>query len=164
LKEAKDGPQVALQYYQELLDADPSNEVCNLLLVLRAGFTETVLQKAIWARQISVLRKLGKTERAVEELSKFVDTFYTDVEAWLELADIYASQNQYAHSISHQPSSQFCILTPGSQIYLGSAGSIPCLGAHTTESILCATGWGNGVHSSGHPAGHEVLPHGYRDG
>jgi hypothetical protein len=52
-----------------------------------------------------VLRKLGKTERAVEELCKFVDTFYTDVEAWLELADLYASQHQYAHPISHQSSS-----------------------------------------------------------
>jgi hypothetical protein len=52
--------------------------------------------KAIWKRQISVLRKLGDIDRAVVELSKFVDTFYTDVEAWLELADIYASQNQCA--------------------------------------------------------------------
>lgn len=69
------------------------------------SFTETGLQKAVWARQISVLRKLGKTERAVEELCKFVDTFYTDVEAWLELADLYASQHQYAHPISHQSSS-----------------------------------------------------------
>lgn len=52
--------------------------------------------KAIWKRQISVLRKLGQIDRAVVELSKFVDTFYTDVEAWLELADIYTSQNQCA--------------------------------------------------------------------
>jgi hypothetical protein len=52
--------------------------------------------KAVWKRQISVLRKLGEINRAVEELSKFVDTFYTDVEAWLELADIYTSQNQCA--------------------------------------------------------------------
>lgn len=52
--------------------------------------------KAIWKRQISVLRKLGKVEKAVEELSKFADTFYTDVEAWLELADIYASHHRYA--------------------------------------------------------------------
>lgn len=71
-----------------------------------ASFTETGLQKAIWARQISVLRKLGKTERAVEELCKFVDTFYTDVEAWLELADLYASQHQYAHPVPHQSSSR----------------------------------------------------------
>jgi hypothetical protein len=41
-----------------------------------------------------VLRKLDKIEIAVEELSKFADTFYTDVEAWLELADIYVSHHQ----------------------------------------------------------------------
>ena len=128
------------------------------------GFTETGLQKAIWARQISVLRKLGNTDRAVEELSRFVDTFYTDVEAWLELADLYASQHQYVHTRSYLSLIGFCILTLSPQIYLGSAGSVARLGAHTTKPILCATGWGNGVHSSGHPAGHEVLPHGYRDG
>ena len=54
------------------------------------------IEKAVWKRQISVLRKLGKINEAVEELSKFADTFYTDVEAWLELADIYASNYQYA--------------------------------------------------------------------
>jgi ER membrane protein complex subunit 2 len=60
-------------------------------------FTEThVSRKVIWKRQISVLMKLGRIENAVEELSRFVDTFYTDVEAWLELADLYASHNQYA--------------------------------------------------------------------
>jgi hypothetical protein len=47
-----------------------------------------------------VLRKLGRIDLAVEELCKFADTFYTEVEAWLELADIYASQNQYA---THSP-------------------------------------------------------------
>jgi hypothetical protein len=64
--------------------------------VLRCQFTEKGLQKTIWAREISVLRKLNKIDLAVEQLSKFADTFYTDVEAWLELADIYASQHQYA--------------------------------------------------------------------
>jgi ER membrane protein complex subunit 2 len=42
-----------------------------------------------------VLRKIGRIENAIEELSRFVDTFYTDVEAWLELADLYASYHQY---------------------------------------------------------------------
>ena len=54
------------------------------------------IEKAIWKRQIAVLRKLGRINDAVGELSKFADTFYTDVEAWLELADIYASTHQYA--------------------------------------------------------------------
>jgi ER membrane protein complex subunit 2 len=54
-----------------------------------------VSRKVIWKREISVLRKIGKIENAIEQLSRFVDTFYTDVEAWLELADLYASYHQY---------------------------------------------------------------------
>ena len=38
---------------------------------------------------------MGKLDKVVDELSRFLDTFYTDVEGWLELADIYASCNQY---------------------------------------------------------------------
>jgi tetratricopeptide (TPR) repeat protein len=96
LKEANEGPKVALRFYEELLEANPSNAVCYSPLCFHVYFTEKAVAnlKAIWKRQISVLRKLGEIDRAVVELSKFVDTFYTDVEAWLELADIYASQNQ----------------------------------------------------------------------
>jgi len=73
---------------------------CGVLFPLCFNFhvTEKAVAtlKAIWKRQISVLRKLGEIDRAVEELCKFVDTFYTDVEAWLELADIYNSRQQCA--------------------------------------------------------------------
>ncbi len=98
LKEANEGPKAALRFYEQLLEADPSNAVCYFPLCDNCHLTEKVVlkPKAIWKRQISVLRKLGEINRAVEELSKFVDTFYTDVEAWLELADIYASQHQCA--------------------------------------------------------------------
>ncbi|KAG6834080.1 hypothetical protein H0H93_012096 [Arthromyces matolae] len=76
---------LVLQYYDELLEEDPTNA-------------------AVWKRRISVLRRSGKIELAVEELSKFLDTFYTDSEGWLELADIYSECNQYTHaleSLSH---------------------------------------------------------------
>lgn len=52
--------------------------------------------KRIWKRRISVLRRTGKIDKAVQELSQYLDTFYTDVEGWLELADIYATCSQYA--------------------------------------------------------------------
>ncbi|KAG6805200.1 hypothetical protein H0H93_005349, partial [Arthromyces matolae] len=65
---------LVLQYYDELLEEDPTNA-------------------AVWKRRISVLRRSGKIELAVEELSKFLDTFYTDSEGWLELADIYSECN-----------------------------------------------------------------------
>ncbi|OBZ76321.1 ER membrane protein complex subunit 2-A [Grifola frondosa] len=74
--EATESPDVVLKYYDELLEADSSNA-------------------AAWRRKVSVLRKMGKVDRAVEELSALLDTFYTDVEGWLELADLYASCSQY---------------------------------------------------------------------
>jgi hypothetical protein len=102
LKEVTDGPEPALRFYGLLLEADPSNSVCLIRLYVLSFCQVTEkehadIEKAVWKRQISVLRKLGKIKDAVEELSKFADTFYTDVEAWLELADIYASNHQYAH-------------------------------------------------------------------
>ena len=42
------------------------------------------------------MRRMGKIDKAVEELSTMLDTFYTEVEGWLELADIYATCQQYA--------------------------------------------------------------------
>ena len=51
--------------------------------------------QAAWRRKAGVLRKTGKIEKAVEELSSMLDTFYTEVEGWLELADIYTSCQQY---------------------------------------------------------------------
>jgi ER membrane protein complex subunit 2 len=37
---------------------------------------------------------MGRVEQTVEELGKYLDTFYTDLEGWLELADIYSQCNQ----------------------------------------------------------------------
>lgn len=54
--------------------------------------------QALWKRKISVLRRMGQIGRAVDELSAFLDTFYTDVEGWLELADMYSACNQYVPS------------------------------------------------------------------
>ncbi|KIK07160.1 hypothetical protein K443DRAFT_87921 [Laccaria amethystina LaAM-08-1] len=83
--EATEPPSTVLQFYDELLKADPANA-------------------AIWKRRISVLRRTGKIQDAVEELTQFLDTFYTDLEGWLELADIYTSCNQFTsalQSLSH---------------------------------------------------------------
>ncbi|KAI0275710.1 hypothetical protein BGY98DRAFT_40716 [Russula aff. rugulosa BPL654] len=113
LKETKESPEAALRFYERLLEEDPSNA-------------------AIWKRQISVLRKLGDIDRAVVELSKFVDTFYTDVEAWLELADIYASQNQYTSAL--QSLAHVLVLTPQNPFYVLQAGET----AYTAQDIPLA--------------------------
>ena len=49
--------------------------------------------QAIWKRKVSVYRQIGQTERAVQLLITYVETFYADPDAWLELANIYASCN-----------------------------------------------------------------------
>ena len=93
--EAIETPDISLKYYAELLEADPTNAVCgparpNVRRVLMLSF----FSKAIWERRISTFQRTGKLDKAVRELSQYLDTFYTDVEGWLELADIYASSNQ----------------------------------------------------------------------
>ncbi|RDB19720.1 ER membrane protein complex subunit 2-A [Hypsizygus marmoreus] len=89
--EATESLEVVLQYYDELLDEDSANA-------------------AAWKRRISVIRRTGRYDRAVEELSAYLDTFYTDLEGWLELADVYASCNQYTHAL--QALSHALLLAP----------------------------------------------------
>ncbi|KAH8990742.1 TPR-like protein [Lactarius akahatsu] len=113
LKEATEDPEVALAFYQRLLEADPSS-------------------LAVWKRQISVLRRLGRTETAVDELSKLVDTFYTDVEAWLELADLYISLYQYTSAL--QALSHVLLLAPQNPFYVLQAAET----AYTAEDIPLA--------------------------
>ena len=55
----------------------------------------SLASQAAWKRKIVVLRRLGDVTKAVEELTTYLDTYYTDVEGWLELADIYATCGQY---------------------------------------------------------------------
>ncbi|KAH7915910.1 TPR-like protein [Hygrophoropsis aurantiaca] len=94
--EASSSPEIALKYYSELLEADSANA-------------------AIWKRKISVLRRTGKTEKTVSELCAFLDTFYTDVEGWLELGDLYAESCQY--TLSLQALSHALLLAPQNPFY-----------------------------------------------
>ncbi|KAJ7481637.1 hypothetical protein FB451DRAFT_1130011 [Mycena latifolia] len=94
--EASESPDVVLKYYTRLLDADSANA-------------------AIWKRKISVLRRTGKNDKAVEELSQLLDTFYTDVDGWLELADIYTTCNQYILAL--QALSHVLLLAPQNPFY-----------------------------------------------
>jgi tetratricopeptide (TPR) repeat protein len=37
---------------------------------------------------------MNKIDKAVEDLNEYLDTFYTDAEGWMELADIHSSCHQ----------------------------------------------------------------------
>lgn len=82
---------LALQFYEQALEKDEANV-------------------DLWKRLISVLRQQNKIERCIAELDSFLDTFYSDIEGWLELADIYASQNLYTRS--QQALSHVLLLAP----------------------------------------------------
>ncbi|KIY49762.1 tetratricopeptide repeat domain 35 [Fistulina hepatica ATCC 64428] len=93
--EASEKSETALKYYGELLETDPSNA-------------------AAWKRRITVLRT-NNLEAATKELCQFVDTFYNDVEGWLELADIYSSLNQYSSAL--QALTHVLLLAPQNPFY-----------------------------------------------
>lgn len=76
--ESTQPPSDALEYYNQILKADPANV-------------------AAWRRRVSVLRRMGQMDKAVEELNELLDTVYTDLEGWLELADLYSVCNQFVH-------------------------------------------------------------------
>jgi len=74
--EANGGWDDAATIYDELLEADPSNQ-------------------AVWKRKVCLLRTRGDLKEAAIELSKYLAVFSTDESAWMELADLYVAQAQY---------------------------------------------------------------------
>lgn len=49
-------------------------------------------------RRIAALKSTGDSKKVIEELNKHLDTFYSDPEAWQELAEVYASEGLYGQS------------------------------------------------------------------
>ncbi|KAG8928735.1 hypothetical protein FRC02_006518 [Tulasnella sp. 418] len=88
----------ALQMYDKTLQEDDAN----------AG---------IWKRRVAVYKQLGDAKSAVEDLCRYLDTFYTDVEGWLELAALYTNNHEYAtglealsHAMALSPQNPFYVL------------------------------------------------------
>ena len=84
----------AQHFYEKLLAEDGTNGVRLISYSLVYGADP---HQAAWKRLVAVLRRQGQIDKAVRELSEYLDTFYNDVEGWLELADIYASCSQYVY-------------------------------------------------------------------
>lgn len=95
--EATAKPETALEYYSKLLEADPTNS-------------------AAWRRKAYALRNMGRLEKSVEELSTLLDTFYNEVDGWVELAEIYYLCNQ--HSYALQALSHALLLAPQNPFYV----------------------------------------------
>jgi len=104
----------ALDYYEEALEVDEGNA-------------------AFWKRKIAVYRQMGEVDKCIEELGKYLDTFYTDAGAWLELADLYASLNSYTHSL--QSLSHAMVVAPQNPFYVLQAAET----AYTASDVPLAT-------------------------
>ncbi|THH28637.1 hypothetical protein EUX98_g5555 [Antrodiella citrinella] len=94
--EVTETPEIALSFYDSLLEGDATNA-------------------AFWRRKAAVYRKQGKTDLAVKELSTMLDTYYTEVEGWLELADIYSTCQQYTYAL--QSLSHTLLLAPQNPVH-----------------------------------------------
>lgn len=78
LLEGQGNPSAAIQLYNDALESESS------LIISR--------------RRVAALKSLGDTQKVVEALNTHLDTFYTDPEAWQELAEVYANEGMYAQS------------------------------------------------------------------
>ncbi|KAG8906374.1 hypothetical protein FRB99_007058 [Tulasnella sp. 403] len=99
---------------------EASGKLSEALEIYDALLRENDSNAGIWKRRIAVYRQLGETKRAVEALCAYLDTFYTDVEGWLELADLYGSQHEYgsalealSHALVIAPQNPFYVLQFG---------------------------------------------------
>ncbi|TRM66884.1 hypothetical protein BD626DRAFT_484099 [Schizophyllum amplum] len=111
--EATETAETCLRYYDEIQDAESPNPT-------------------IWKRRISILRRTGKMEKAVEELCQLLDTFYNDVEGWVELADMYSACNQYTSAL--QSLSHVLLLAPQNPFYFLQFAET----AHSADDITLA--------------------------
>ncbi|CAA18435.2 TPR repeat protein oca3 [Schizosaccharomyces pombe] len=70
----------AMSYYNSKLSEDPTHTV-------------------IYKRKLALLRSMGQTKECIQGLINYLDTFYNDLEAWAELADIYVSVEAFESAI-----------------------------------------------------------------
>jgi hypothetical protein len=99
---------------------------------------------------------MGKIEKAVDDLSQFLDTFYNDVEGWLELAELYSSVNQFVYF--NLDVYVRCPLVELGQIHTRAPGSLTCSYPGTSESLLYAAICRNCIYRSRHPPCHKNVP------
>lgn len=79
---AKDNKELEqiFQNYEKILRDDPTNF-------------------SIRKRRVAVLKSMGRTQDAITALTVLLENSPTDVEAWAELSDMYASQGAYGQAI-----------------------------------------------------------------
>ena len=56
------------------------------------------LDKMTWKRKVSMLRTVGYTDQAINEMNKYLEVFQDDLDAWEELTDIFLSIQHYSQA------------------------------------------------------------------
>jgi len=160
--EATESAEVVLQYYEELLKEDATNTVSPRTRYFRIALHNTDYWQAAWKRRISILRRTGKYEKAVAQLSKFLDTFYTDLEGWLELADIYSSCNQL--SILLPIYCPFQTSHTWMKIHTCARSSISCFASRPSEPLYLFAICRDGIYRRRPASRAQDVPSGGRNG
>ena len=90
-----------------------------------------------------MLRQQNKIERCITELTTFLDTFYSDLEAWLELADVCASLNLY---VGYNEIPRRNPLDTYPQIHTLPTGAFARPPPRPSEPVPCPAFRGNGLY------------------
>ena len=67
--------------------------------VLDSILEEDVANSSARKRKIAIYKSQGETDRAVRELVKYLGVFMSDQEAWMELCELYTSEQDYSKVI-----------------------------------------------------------------
>ena len=86
-----------LKDYEKVLKEDPTNMVS--FTIRRILGTAADEYKPVRKRRIALLKSMSKHNDAISALVELLDASPTDVEAWSELAELYASQSLYDQAI-----------------------------------------------------------------
>ncbi|KAM3131884.1 hypothetical protein pb186bvf_016005 [Paramecium bursaria] len=76
-----------------LLELNDDNE--NALIVYDKMLQESQMDSGTRKRKIALIRKEHNTDKAITLLNKYLQNFPQDLEAWLELADIFLESLEY---------------------------------------------------------------------
>jgi len=95
-------------------------------------------------RRCALLRADGKTELAIQELNRYLETFQGDVEAWDELADIYISECHYQQAafayeevLLASPQDFWVVLRYGEIVYsIGGMANLQAARSYFAQAIL----------------------------
>ena len=93
-----------------------------------------------------------RVQLAVMELTWYLDIFYTDVEGWVELADMYVKLNLCVQAFS------VCVVLMPGQVHALAAGPRAHAAAHSTEPVPHAVLHGDGIHGRGHAPCAQDVP------